>query len=267
MDFDFEQDHPHHAQASVDPRNSIWLSAVQQHHNHQNQNQQQYTQHYQQQQHPFSITNTYQHRNTVAGELFSTVNNNTDVYQFGGEKSDQFKREYNVPHKRRKTEMDEDDEEGDEEELYSENNDMEMDTSFEEEPSEQTLRQRGRNQRQQTGRSRSSQSRDPIHDMHTGDEEISQDLSLRRPKPKSTSRSRPKSKSKSSSSSSSLPSHEKHLVIPYIISGYLQLSFNICMVTLVLYFAAQFVRTIQRDVTMKMEEYSTRKSNSLQTRS
>jgi hypothetical protein len=56
------------------------------------------------------------------------------------------------------------------------------------------------------------------------------------------------------SSSYSVPlSH--HLLLPYIISGYLQLFFNCFLVTLVLYITIQFMKTVRRDVELKVEEY------------
>lgn len=47
-----------------------------------------------------------------------------------------------------------------------------------------------------------------------------------------------------------------HRDIPYIASGYLQLFFNIFLVGVLLYFVIAFVRTIQRDVDQKVDEYS-----------
>ncbi|KTW28031.1 hypothetical protein T552_01893 [Pneumocystis carinii B80] len=47
-----------------------------------------------------------------------------------------------------------------------------------------------------------------------------------------------------------------HRDIPYIASGYLQLFFNIFLLGVLLYFVIAFVRTIQRDVDQKVDEYS-----------
>lgn len=47
-----------------------------------------------------------------------------------------------------------------------------------------------------------------------------------------------------------------HRDIPYIASGYLQLFFNVFLVGILLYFVIVFVRTIQRDVDQKVDEYS-----------
>ncbi|CCJ28674.1 unnamed protein product [Pneumocystis jirovecii] len=47
-----------------------------------------------------------------------------------------------------------------------------------------------------------------------------------------------------------------HRDIPYIASGYIQLFFNVFLVGILFYFAITFVRTIQRDVDQKVEEYS-----------
>lgn len=49
---------------------------------------------------------------------------------------------------------------------------------------------------------------------------------------------------------------ETHRNIPYIVSGYLQLAFNIALVLVLLYLLLAFVQTIQRDVDQKVEEYS-----------
>ena len=47
-----------------------------------------------------------------------------------------------------------------------------------------------------------------------------------------------------------------HRDLPYIASGYLQLAFNLSLVLVLLYIIYGFIRTIQRDVDMKVEEYS-----------
>jgi hypothetical protein len=55
--------------------------------------------------------------------------------------------------------------------------------------------------------------------------------------------------------SSSTSSLSHHLLLPYIISGYLQLFFNCFLVALVLYMTVQFLKTVRRDVELKVEEY------------
>lgn len=42
---------------------------------------------------------------------------------------------------------------------------------------------------------------------------------------------------------------------PYMIMGYLQLFFNLFIVAIVIYLVIQFIRTVQRDVDIKVEEY------------
>ncbi|OLL25636.1 Nucleus export protein brr6 [Neolecta irregularis DAH-3] len=49
---------------------------------------------------------------------------------------------------------------------------------------------------------------------------------------------------------------ETHRDIPYIASGYLQLLFNLFLIGILLYLVLAFVKTIQRDVDQKVEEYS-----------
>lgn len=44
--------------------------------------------------------------------------------------------------------------------------------------------------------------------------------------------------------------------LPYIASGYLQLIFNLCLLSVLLYFLVSFILTIQADVNKKVEEYS-----------
>jgi hypothetical protein len=44
--------------------------------------------------------------------------------------------------------------------------------------------------------------------------------------------------------------------LPYVASGYLQLIFNMFLVGVALYIVWAFIRTIQRDVDQKVEEYS-----------
>lgn len=44
--------------------------------------------------------------------------------------------------------------------------------------------------------------------------------------------------------------------LPYVASGYVQLVFNIFLVGVALYIGLAFIRTIQRDVDQKVEEYS-----------
>jgi hypothetical protein len=48
----------------------------------------------------------------------------------------------------------------------------------------------------------------------------------------------------------------RHREISYIASGYLQLGFNFFLVSVLLYLIYGFVRTIQRDVDLKVDEYS-----------
>lgn len=45
--------------------------------------------------------------------------------------------------------------------------------------------------------------------------------------------------------------------LPYVASGYVQLVFNMFLVGVALYIGLAFIRTIQRDVDLKVEEYST----------
>lgn len=45
--------------------------------------------------------------------------------------------------------------------------------------------------------------------------------------------------------------------LPYVASGYVQLVFNMFLVGVALYIGLAFIRTIQRDVDQKVEEYST----------
>ncbi|KAG5462822.1 MAG: hypothetical protein BJ554DRAFT_3412 [Olpidium bornovanus] len=47
-----------------------------------------------------------------------------------------------------------------------------------------------------------------------------------------------------------------HHSLPYVISGYLQLTFNIFVVAVLGYLVMVFIRTVQRDVDLKVEEYS-----------
>lgn len=47
----------------------------------------------------------------------------------------------------------------------------------------------------------------------------------------------------------------KHAYFPYIVMGYLQLFFNLFIVGLVIYLVVLFVRTVQRDVDIKVEGY------------
>lgn len=47
-----------------------------------------------------------------------------------------------------------------------------------------------------------------------------------------------------------------HRDLPYIASGYLQLFFNISLLSILLYFLVSFIMTIQADVNKKVEEYS-----------
>ena len=44
--------------------------------------------------------------------------------------------------------------------------------------------------------------------------------------------------------------------LPYVASGYVQLVFNMFLVGVALYLGVGFIRTIQRDVDLKVEEYS-----------
>ena len=44
--------------------------------------------------------------------------------------------------------------------------------------------------------------------------------------------------------------------LPYVASGYVQLVFNMFLVGVALYIGLAFIRTIQRDVDQKVEEYS-----------
>jgi len=44
--------------------------------------------------------------------------------------------------------------------------------------------------------------------------------------------------------------------LPYVASGYVQLVFNMFLVGVALYIGLAFIRTIQRDVDHKVEEYS-----------
>eukprot|EP00128_Syssomonas_multiformis_P012120 Colp12_sorted_trinity150504_noHs@4151 len=48
----------------------------------------------------------------------------------------------------------------------------------------------------------------------------------------------------------------RHLMFPYMIMGYLQLFFNICVIAFMLYIAIQFVWALQKDIDIKVEEYS-----------
>lgn len=48
-----------------------------------------------------------------------------------------------------------------------------------------------------------------------------------------------------------------HRDLPYIASGYLQLFFNLFLLSVLLYFLVSFIMTIQADVNKKVEEYST----------
>lgn len=49
---------------------------------------------------------------------------------------------------------------------------------------------------------------------------------------------------------------DNHRDLPYIASGYLQLFFNISLLSILLYFLVSFIMTIQSDVNKKVEEYS-----------
>ncbi|ORX90521.1 hypothetical protein K493DRAFT_265657 [Basidiobolus meristosporus CBS 931.73] len=44
--------------------------------------------------------------------------------------------------------------------------------------------------------------------------------------------------------------------MPYIISGWLQLFFNLFLIAVILYIILQFIYTVQRDIDIKVEEYS-----------
>jgi hypothetical protein len=48
-----------------------------------------------------------------------------------------------------------------------------------------------------------------------------------------------------------------HILLPYIMSGYLQLFFNAFLICLILYLTLQFIKTVRRDVELKVEEYKT----------
>lgn len=48
----------------------------------------------------------------------------------------------------------------------------------------------------------------------------------------------------------------QHRDLPYIASGYLQLFFNLSLLSILLYFLVSFIMTIQADVNKKVEEYS-----------
>ena len=50
--------------------------------------------------------------------------------------------------------------------------------------------------------------------------------------------------------------------LPYVASGYVQLVFNMFLVGVALYLGVGFIRTIQRDVDLKVEEYSAGDSSS-----
>lgn len=49
---------------------------------------------------------------------------------------------------------------------------------------------------------------------------------------------------------------DRHRDLPYIASGYLQLGFNLFLISIILYFLVSFITTIQADVNKKVEEYS-----------
>jgi hypothetical protein len=49
---------------------------------------------------------------------------------------------------------------------------------------------------------------------------------------------------------------DQHRDLPYIASGYLQLGFNLFLISIILYFLVSFITTIQADVNKKVEEYS-----------
>ncbi|RKP38170.1 Brl1/Brr6 domain-containing protein, partial [Dimargaris cristalligena] len=47
-----------------------------------------------------------------------------------------------------------------------------------------------------------------------------------------------------------------HHDLPFILSGYIQMFFNLFIVGVILYVVTQFIMTIQRDVDLKVDEYS-----------
>ncbi|KAJ3033139.1 hypothetical protein HK097_004963, partial [Rhizophlyctis rosea] len=49
----------------------------------------------------------------------------------------------------------------------------------------------------------------------------------------------------------------KWLILPYMVSGYIQLLFTLIVIGLLLYMIVQFMRTVQHDLDMKADEYST----------
>ncbi|KAJ3084257.1 hypothetical protein HK102_000721 [Quaeritorhiza haematococci] len=50
--------------------------------------------------------------------------------------------------------------------------------------------------------------------------------------------------------------HPKHFVLPYVITGYMQLFFSLFIVGVMLYFIVQFILTVHHDLEMKADEYS-----------
>jgi len=54
-----------------------------------------------------------------------------------------------------------------------------------------------------------------------------------------------------------MPSPSAHKSeLPYLLSGYLQFSFNLCLILVFLYLLVHFILTVQRDVEQKVSEYS-----------
>eukprot|EP00474_Spongospora_subterranea_P002044 CRZ02502.1 hypothetical protein [Spongospora subterranea] len=51
-------------------------------------------------------------------------------------------------------------------------------------------------------------------------------------------------------------SFRRHLLLPHIISGYLQLSFNLVMISFIMYALASFVSSVHGDIDSKVSEYS-----------
>ncbi|KAJ1982437.1 hypothetical protein H4R33_005035 [Dimargaris cristalligena] len=49
---------------------------------------------------------------------------------------------------------------------------------------------------------------------------------------------------------------QRHHDLPFILSGYIQMFFNLFIVGVILYVVTQFIMTIQRDVDLKVDEYS-----------
>lgn len=46
-----------------------------------------------------------------------------------------------------------------------------------------------------------------------------------------------------------------HLYLPFVLMGYLQVLFNVAIVSGILYFVIQFALTIRKDVDIKVEEH------------